>query len=108
MEGTVGVGNSTVEPIGVCYNLSSNTKNIAFFVQISLASVGLLLCIAVVTLIVVFRGYKRFIYRLVIYLMTAVAIHATAHIVDGLPVDRGKEIVAVKPGWNAACKAIAV
>ena len=100
---------STVDPgPNTCYNFSNSTKNVAFVVQIALASTGLLACITVVTLILLFRGYKRFIFRLVIYLMAAVGIHATAHILDGLPVDRGKELISIKPGWHAACKAFAV
>ena len=90
-----------------CYNFTT-TKNVEFVLQITLASVGLLACTTVVTLILLFRGYKRFIYRLVLYLMTAVGIHACAHIVDGFPVDRNQDLVAIKRGWHAACKAIAM
>ena len=104
---TGGTGNTTAGPY-TCYNLSNSTKDAAFIVQLSLASIGLVACMTVVTLILLFKGYQRFIYRLVIYLMTAVGIHAIAHIVDGLPVDRGQELVAIKKGWHAACKAFAV
>ena len=102
-------GNSSVDPgPNTCYNFSNSTKNVAFVVQLSLASTGLLACVTVVTLILLFRGHRRFIYRLVIYLMTAVGIHAIAHIVDGLPVDRDSELVRIKEGWEGACKAFAV
>ena len=104
---TGGTGNTTAGPY-TCYNLSNSTKDAAFIVQLSLASIGLVACMTVVTLILLFKGYQRFIYRLVIYLMTAVGIHAVAHIVDGLPVDRRQELVAIKKGWHAACKAFAV
>ena len=98
---------STVGP-DTCYNFSKSTKDTAFVVQLSLATTGLLACLAVITLILLFKGYQRFIYRLVIYFMTAVGIHAFAHLVNGLPVDRDQELVAIKKGWHAACKAFAV
>lgn len=109
MEANVDVSVSSDDPGPyACYNFSNSTKDVAFIVQISLATTGLLACATVITLILLFKGHKRFIYRLVIYLMTSVGIHAVAHIVDGLPVDRDKELVAVKQGWHAACKAFAV
>ena len=104
MEDFTDTGNSTRG----CYNLSNSTKDAAFIVQLSLATTGLVACMTVVMFILLFKGYQRFIYRLVIYLMTAVGIHAIAHIVDGLPVDRGQELVAIKKGWHTACKAFAV
>lgn len=105
----LGGDNSSSDPGPyTCYNFSNSTKDVAFVVQLSLASTGLLACATVITLILLFKGHQRFIYRLVVYLMTAVGIHATAHILDGLPVDRERELVAIKEGWHAACKAFAV
>ena len=102
-------GNSSFDPgPKTCYNFSNSTKDVAFAVQLSLATTGLLACATVITLILLFKGHRRFIYRLVLYLMTAVGIHAVAHILDGLPVDRERELVAIKKGWHAACKAFAV
>ena len=97
-------------PVGpkTCYNFSRRTKDTAFVVQLSLATTGLLACLTVITFILLFKGYRRFIYRLVIYFMTAVGIHAFAHLVNGLPVDRDQELVTIKKGWHAACKAFAV
>ena len=106
---SAGGGNSSFDPGPyTCYNFSNRTKDVAFVVQLSLASTGLLACATVISLILLFKGHQRFIYRLVVYLMTAVGIHAIAHILDGLPVDREKELVSIKEGWHAACKAFAV
>ena len=91
-----------------CYNFSNRTEDVAFVVQLSLATLGLVTSTTVITVILLFKGHQRFIYRLVVYLMTAVGIHAIAHILDGLPVNRERELVAVKQGWHAACKAFAV
>lgn len=68
-----GSGNSSSDPGPyTCYNFSNSTKDVAFVVQLSLASTGLLACATVISLILLFKGHQRFIYRLVVYLMAAV------------------------------------
>ena len=74
-----------------CYNFSGHTKDTVFVVQLPLATIRLLACLAVIMLILLFKGYQRFIYRLVIYLLHD-SCGALTHLMSGLPVDGNQEL----------------
>ena len=90
--------------VGQCYNFSQNAKDAAFIIQLSAASIGSATSFLVIILILLSKGHNRFIYRLVIYFMTVVLVHALTHIMNVLPIDFEEDLVRVKYGWLPACK----
>ena len=74
-----------------------------------LCSVGILASSTVVCVVGFTKTYKRFVYRLLVYLMVIMIVHAIIHIVQFAPieVEDDKHIALRKGGgWKVVCEAL--
>ena len=63
-------------------------------------------CILAIILILTFKGHKRFVHRLTLYLMVAALLEAVVSILDLIPVYHNGTVVAVREGFEDFCAAI--
>ena len=75
----------------------------AYYIKLIVSSLGLVACLLVIILIVISKGYKRFVYRLVLYFMTSVLFQALSLILELIPVSYTNTLVAVRKGWDVPC-----
>ena len=77
-------------------------------IKTSIASLAIIACGLVVFLILCFKGYREFVYRLVLYLMIPDILESLTNILEWLPVHSGDNgVVSVKQGWGGMCTAVA-
>ena len=66
-------------------------------------SLGIAVCLVVMTLIIISKAYKRFVFRLVIYFIVADIFQAITHIIELTPVEEVNGEVVVKEGKITLC-----
>ena len=74
-----------------------------------LCSIGILASSIVVCVVGITKTYKRFVYRLLVYLMVVTIVHAVIHIIQFVPikVEDDKHIALRKGGgWKVVCEAL--
>ena len=92
-----------------CLNVPQTTADAVLGVKIGLDSVGILASLTVIFIICILRNYKRFMYRLVIYLMAVNIIQAVCQILGLVPVQVTEdERVSIRDGagWFATCQTL--
>ena len=103
---------TTVNASDVDENCFKSPKKIAeaiFIIKVILNCVGILASILVVFLILISKYYKRFVYRLVMYLMIVNSLQALCQILELTPVQVSmNEQVSVRngTGWSQMCAAL--
>lgn len=84
--------------------------NAIFDIKVILSSFGILLSLLAIGLIVLLKFYKKFVYRLVMYLMAVNIMQALCIIIELIPVDvtKSNSIMIKSPdrGWSKVCKAL--
>lgn len=104
MDGTVPPNNSNT----TCHVFTQQQFNTIFIAKVSLCSLSLVVCLLSIAIIVISRGYKRFVHRLILYFMIAVFLQALATILEFIPVEhRGDNLVVVKDNWDIPCSIFA-
>lgn len=90
-----------------CFNFTEDEVTAAVVTRATVSSLAFIVCALVIVVIIVFKGYKEFMYRLVIYFMTADLFQCLALVFEAVPVsyNHGQEIPHVREGWNGACVA---
>ena len=96
-------GNASNISIDSCYKFSSKQFDIAFYAKMCMDSLGIAVCLAVMTVIILSKAYKRFVFRLVIYFIVADIFQAITHIIELTPVEVVNGEVVVKEGADAVC-----
>ena len=87
-----------------CLNFSREMRLIAHIARPAIASLGAVVSFLVaVVILFVLREYKRFGYRLVVYLMVSTFLVGVSQAFGVLPLDQSTEDVHVKDGWGVAC-----
>ena len=76
--------------------------NLGVFITSSAASVA---CILAIIFILAFKGHKRFVHRLTLYLMVAALLEAVVSILAVIPVYVNGTVVAVREGFEDFCAA---
>ena len=76
--------------------------NLGVFITSSAASVA---CILAIIFILAFKGHKRFVHRLTLYLMVAALLDAVVSILAVIPVYINGNVVAVREGFEDFCAA---
>ena len=76
----------------------------------AVAALAIVVSIVAITSIIFSKGYKRFVYRLMLYLLVIDNFCAVTNILEGVPleVEKNSSCVRLKEGWNSkeACRTI--
>ena len=76
-----------------------------FATKVGMLSISFVInCIAIAVLCY-FKSYKRFVFRLVLCLMTTHILEVLVQILELVPVNHKSEHVAVRDGWESVCAA---
>ena len=93
-----------------CLEFSRSTANTLLGIKVGLDAVGIIASLTVVIIVCILRNYKRFMYRLVIYLVAANILQALFQILGLIPVQVMSEDdqVSVREGtgWFSACQTL--
>ena len=90
---------------GNCFKFSKEIAHAIFDIKVILSSVGILLSLFATGLIVWLKFYKKFVYRLVMYLMAINIMKALCIITTLIPVKVTDDCVTIKngTGWTEVC-----
>jgi hypothetical protein len=92
-----------------CFQSSRKMAETILVIKVTLNSIGILASILVVCLILISKNYKRFVYRLVMYLMIVNSLQALCQILELTPVQVTEdEQVSIRngTGWSDMCTAL--
>ena len=104
MNSSICSGNETC-----CFEFPKEEADVIFHIKVVLGSIGILLSIFTTGLIVLLKLYKKFVYRLVMYLMAANIMHALCMIIQHIPVEvADNNCIKIKSGegWTEVCTAV--
>ena len=100
MEDSVNISNDS------CYQFTANQVYSVTVAKAVVASMGAVACLLTVVVIIALKQYKKFVNRLVLYLMIIGCIHAVTIGLEVAPVHHMGKVVTVKKGLNGLCEAI--
>ena len=89
-----------------CFNFSKEYANAIFDVKAVLGSFGILLSLFATGLIIWLKAYKKFVYRLVMYLMAVNITRALCILMELIPLEvTNKDCVKIRngTGWTEVC-----
>ena len=92
-----------------CFKSPKKVAEAIFIIKVTLNCIGILASVLVVCLILISKNYKRFVYRLVMYLMIVNSLQALCQILELTPVQVTEdENVSIKngTGWSDMCAAL--
>lgn len=87
-----------------CY-LSEKEDKAIFLTKLIILCFSLLINIAAISVLLFFRSYKRFVFRLVLCLLAASFLGVVIQILEIIPLDHSKFPIEVRSGWESACAA---
>ena len=91
-----------------CFEFTKDQLKVVYALKSCIASLAIIACGLVVFLVLCFKGYREFVYRLVLYLMIPDILESLTNILEWLPVHSGEDdVVSVKKGWGGMCTAVA-
>ena len=91
-----------------CFEFTKDQLKVVYALKFCIASLAIIARGLVVFLILCFKGYREFVYRLVLYLMIPDILESLTNILEWLPVHSGdNNVVSVKTGWGGMCTAAA-
>ena len=100
-------GNGSANGSANCYNFTKVEVEAAYYTKISVASLGILLSFGVVLLLCISKNkvIKKFVFRLVLYLMLVNLVEAVFLLLEVIPIELQEGKVLIKPGphWSRAC-----
>ena len=88
-----------------CLEFSAEEQKTLNTTVISVSSVASLACILAIAFILVSRGYRKFVHRLILYLMVAALLEALVSILQVVPVHYIGNFGAVREGFEGLCAA---
>ena len=101
-------GHSMNKSNETCFEFTKDQLKVVYALKSCIASLAIIACGLVVFLVLCFKGYREFVYRLVLYLMIPDILESLTNILEWLPVHSGKDdVVSVKKGWGGMCTAVA-
>lgn len=92
-----------------CFKSPKKIAEAIFVIKVTLNCIGILASVLVVCLILISKNYKRFVYRLVMYLMIVNSLQALCQILELTPAQVTEdETVSIKngTGWSDMCAAL--
>ena len=106
MEGARGIGSGQFSGSGSnCPIFSAEKQKTWKFAIIIVSSAASVACILAIILILAFKGHKRFVHRLTLYLMVAALLEAVVSVLDVMSVYHNGTVVAVREGLEDFCAA---
>ena len=94
---------SSTEGNNSCYKFSKTQFDLALRVKVSMDSLGILMCLIALALIVLFKAYKRPVFRLVSYFIVANMFQAITHIMELTPIEYMNGGVNMREGADGLC-----
>ena len=88
-----------------CNEFSAEEQRTLNTIVISVSSTASLACILAILFILLSKGHKKFVQRLVLYLMVAVLVEAVASILQVVPVQYNGNVGEVRKGLEGFCAA---
>lgn len=88
-----------------CSYLSEKQANAILVTKLNILSFSFLINIAAIVVLVFFKSYKRFVFRLVLCLLIACLLDVVIQILETTPLDHTNSSVPVRDGWEPACAA---
>ena len=88
-----------------CLEFTAEQQKTLITTVISVSSVASLACIVAITFILVSKGYKKFVQRVILYLMVAALLEAVVSILQVVPVHYIGDVGAVREGFEGLCAA---
>ena len=92
--------------ISNCLKILVEEQNTYKVSIISVSSSASVACVLAIIFIMVFKGYKKFVHRLTLYLIIAALLELAVSIVDVLPVYHDGTVVAVRRGYEGLCAVV--
>ena len=89
----------------VNFCLEWSEKELEALTEYLLSAAGVLASVVAIIFILVSKGYKKFVYRLTLYLMVAVQFHGVVSILRVVPVYYNGSVVATREGFEGLCAA---
>ena len=96
---------SNITNSSYCPNLSAEVVKTKEITLMCISSTAVVVCILAIIFILVSKRYKKFVYRLTIYLMVAILLEEAMSILDAVPVYHNGTTVAVREGFEGLCVA---
>ena len=89
-----------------CNEFSAEEQRTLNIIVISVSSTASLACILAILFILLSKGHKKFIQRLVLYLMVAALVEAVVSILQVVPVQYSGNVGKVRKGFQGFCAAV--
>jgi len=83
-----------------CTDLSTEDMYVLKVTYYCVSSTAAVACILAIILILVSKRYKKFVYRLTLYLMVAILLVEVATILEAVPMYNNGTVVAVRKGFE--------
>ena len=92
-----------------CHHFDDNQVTIAVASRVTMSSLAFVACAVVITVITVFKGYRRFMYRLMTYFMIIDLLTSLAELFEAASVSYSSSMgtPSIREGWDDACVAFA-
>ena len=104
MFGESAVGHQANSCNRTCVDFNSEVIDAVRIARPTIASIGAVLCILVIVVVTcILREYRKFAYRLVLYLMSATFFVSVSQALAVAPLIHTYELVEVRNGWNGTC-----
>ena len=89
-----------------CLKILAEELDTCKVATISVCSTASVACILAVIFILASKVYKKFVYRLTLYMIIVALLHPVVLILDVLPVYRNGTVVAVREGFESFCSLV--
>lgn len=89
-----------------CFRIGKDEAFVALALKSFIGVLASAVCLVAIVLIIIFKRHKKFVYRLVIYFMTADLLQSVCQVLETVPVtyDQHEDIAFVEKGpWEIAC-----
>lgn len=86
-----------------CPHLSRSEDRTIFILKLVMLCMACMIGIVAISVLCYFKSYKRFVFRLILYLMIANLLETVVQVSDIIPIDHDQ--VLVRNGWGEICKA---
>ena len=92
-----------------CHRFDDEQVTIAVASRVTMSSLAFVACAVVIAVITAFKGYRRFMYRLMSYFMTIDLLTSLAELFEAASVSYSSKLGApsIRDGWGDACVAFA-
>ena len=92
-----------------CFEFSKSVADAILIIKVVMSSIGILASFIVVCVVLCTRTYRRFVYRLFMYLMLITIVHAVIHILQFVPIEvKDDKHIGLRKGggWEVVCEAL--